>query len=126
MSEPLPAFGIVLLSVTFLADRATVKVEVVMIDEVLRCPTVDTAAGTSDRLGSDPGERAGSVIGRPCQELGVGDSSTGDIVDAFPVERVPVLVPALVKGMSTSSLFAVTAAVMSRKVSESDHSFQIL
>ncbi len=126
MTEPHAPLRLLLPGVPGFADRATVEVELVMLDEVVAFPTVNPTTGAADRFMPDPGKGPRSIIRRPCQELGVGDSSTGGVVDAFPVEAIPILVPALVKGMSTISLFAATAAMIRSIVSESDHSFQIL
>lgn len=125
MTESGSAGRLLFACVARLADRTPVEVELIMLNELIPSPPMNTAAGTPDRLSADKGQGPCSIIGRPCQEGGVGDSSTGCVVDAFPVESVPILIPLLVKGMSTISLLAVTAAIMISIVSDSDHSFQI-
>lgn len=125
MTEPCAALAVVLLGVALLAHMAPLEVVLEVVDEGVALPAMHTTSRAPLRFGAHPSECAGAVIDRPCQELGEGDSSPCCVVDGLTVEKVPILVPALVKGMSTSSLLAVTAAAIRIVVSESDHSRHI-
>ena len=115
------------LRVPALTNEAPPQFQVVSLEELVDLIVEETASDTSLAVEPVPDQRPRLVILRPCQEVAVvGDSVGSGVLDALPINRVPMLEPVNVKGTSTVCRFAFTATINSRVVSASDQPFQIL